>query len=97
MTVQSLLHVGASGMRAATLGVNVAAQNATNVATEGYSRRSVRQEPLPGPPSGGRGVRTEGPVRTVDRFVERRLLGATSAHAEAGARLTALGPLDALL
>jgi flagellar hook-associated protein 1 FlgK len=97
VTVQSLLHVGASGMRAASLGVNVAAQNATNVATEGYSRRSVRQEPLPGPPSGGRGVRTEGPVRTVDRFVERRLLGATSAHAEANARLAAIGPLDTLL
>jgi flagellar hook-associated protein 1 FlgK len=96
VTVQSLLSVGASGMRAASLGVNVAAQNATNAATEGYSRRSVRQEPLPGPPHGGNGVRTEGPMRAVDRYVERRLLGATSAHAEADARLAAIGPLDAM-
>ncbi|MFN7696339.1 MAG: flagellar hook-associated protein FlgK [Deltaproteobacteria bacterium] len=97
MTIQSLLRVGASGMRAASLGVNVAAQNATNAATEGYTRRSVRQEPVPGPPQGGNGVRTEGPMRSIDRFVERRLLGATGARAEADARRMAIGPLDAML
>ncbi|MBX7190578.1 MAG: flagellar hook-associated protein FlgK [Sandaracinaceae bacterium] len=96
MSIQSLLGVGASGMRAATLGVNVSAQNATNAATEGYSRRSVRQEPLPGPPQGGNGVRTNGPMRAVDRFVERRLLGSTSAHAEASSRLSSVEALDAL-
>jgi len=90
----SILGVGASGLRAATVGVNVTSQNATNAATPGYSRREVVQDPLPGPPLGGNGVATRGPVRTVDRFVERRLLGASAAHAEASARLSALGPLD---
>lgn len=94
MSLFSILGVGASGLRAATVGVNVTSQNATNAATVGYSRRELVQDPLPGPPIGGNGVATRGPVRTVDRFIERRLLGATAAHAEADARLSALGPLD---
>jgi flagellar hook-associated protein 1 FlgK len=94
VSITSILHVGASGLRAATLGVNVASQNATNAATPGYSRRTLLQDPLPGPPSGGNGVATHGPLRTIDRFVERRLLGATAAHSEAEARLAALGPVD---
>ncbi len=97
MSVQNLLGIGASGLRAATLGVNVASQNATNAATEGYSRRSVVQHPLPGPPRGGNGVRTDGPMRAADRFIERRVLGATGSEAEASARLAALGPVDAAL
>jgi flagellar hook-associated protein 1 FlgK len=85
-TIQSLLHVGASGLRAATLGVNVTSQNATNATTPGYSRRAVIQNPVPGPPDGGGGVNAKGPQRIVDRFLEKRLLGATSASAEANAR-----------
>jgi flagellar hook-associated protein 1 FlgK len=82
-TLTSLLHVGASGLRAATLGVNVTSQNATNANTVGYTRRAVMQSPVPGPPEGGNGVATQGPRRIVDRFVERRLLGATSANTDA--------------
>lgn len=86
MTVQSLLHVGASGLRAATVGVNVASQNATNANTVGYTRRDVVQSPVPGPPVGGGGVSATGPRRIIDRFLEQRVLGATSASAEATAR-----------
>ncbi len=94
MSLFSILGVGASGLRAATVGVNISSQNATNATTAGYSRREVVEDPLPGPPMGGNGVLARGPLRTVDKFVERRLLGATSAHAEADARVSALGPLD---
>lgn len=95
MSLYSILGVGASGLRAATVGVNVVSQNATNAATPGYTRREVLQSPLPGPPIGGNGVQSTGPARTIDRFVERRLLGATAAHAEADARVSSLGALDA--
>lgn len=94
MSLYGILGVGASGLRAATVGVNVASQNATNAATPGYSRREVLQDPVSGPPLGGGGVLARGPTRAVDRFVERRLLGATASHAEADARLSALGPVD---
>lgn len=90
----SLLHVGASGMRAGQFGVNVTSQNLTNAATPGYSRRSVQQDPLQPPPDGGAGVWVRGSARTVDRFVERRLLGASSDRGEATARSELLGILD---
>jgi flagellar hook-associated protein 1 FlgK len=41
-------------------------------------------------------VRTRGAERAVDPFLERRLLGATAAHAAAETRLGALGALDAV-
>lgn len=85
-TLTSLLHVGASGLRAATLGVNVTSQNATNATTPGYSRRALVQSPVPGPPEGGGGVWARGPSRITDPFIERRLLGATSASAGASAQ-----------
>lgn len=85
-SINSLLHVGASGLRAATMGVNVTSQNAMNAATPGYSRRAVLQNPVPGPPDGGGGVEAKGPQRIVDRFLEKRMLGATGASAEASAR-----------
>lgn len=96
-TVSALLHVGSSGLRAATFGVNVSSQNAVNSATPGYSRRTITQSPQPGPPAGGNGVSARGPIRIVDRFLDRRLLGATSSHAEATARHDASQVLDMVL
>lgn len=96
-TISALLHVGASGLRAATFGVNVSSQNAMNAATPGYSRRTIAQAPFPGPPEGGNGVTTKGPMRIVDRFLDRRLLGATSRESEASARHQLTEVLDLTL
>ncbi|HJL19625.1 MAG TPA: flagellar hook-associated protein FlgK [Sandaracinaceae bacterium LLY-WYZ-13_1] len=92
-----LLNNGATGLHAHGFGMQVASQNAQNASTEGYTRRDVRLSPIAPPPDGGGGVRAGGSRRVMDRFLERRLLGATSSEAEATARQGALGVLDRVL
>jgi flagellar hook-associated protein 1 FlgK len=94
MTLFGVLNVGATGMSAAQLGTNVHSHSAANVATPGYTRRHTLLSPIAPPPKGGGGVRGLGTQRTVDRFVEQRLLGARSAAAEAAARSGVLATLD---
>ncbi|MCG8556065.1 MAG: flagellar hook-associated protein FlgK [Proteobacteria bacterium] len=97
MSLFGLLGVGRSGLQANTLGLNVASHNASNVATEGYSRRSARLEALPPPPRGGAGVRAAGSRRIVDGFVEKRLLDARTQLGSASARTRTLSVLDQVL
>lgn len=92
-----LLHVGASGVQAHGVGLSSTAHNVENADTPGYTRRRVRLEPLPPPPQGGGGVVARGTTRILDRYVEARLLGATSARAEAETRAFQLGVLDRVL
>ena len=81
----SLLNVGANGMAAGTFGANVASQGASNVATEGYTRRIAMLTPLGPAPAGGNGARAVGYHRVVDAFVEKRLLGVRASAGEAAA------------
>jgi flagellar hook-associated protein 1 FlgK len=97
MSLFNLLNVGATGIQAHGVGLSVTAQNVQNANTPGYARRTVRLEPLTPPPEGGGGVVARGGARTLDRFVERRLLGATSTRAEAETRARELGVLDHIL
>ncbi|MBI2896542.1 MAG: flagellar hook-associated protein FlgK [Deltaproteobacteria bacterium] len=92
-----ILGVGANGLNASSFGTNVTSQNASNVATDGYSRRIATLEPIGPPPEGGFGARASGARRTVDIFLERRLLGARSLTGEAAARARTLGILDSVL
>lgn len=94
MSVMSLLNLGASGMAAGTFGANVASQGASNVATEGYTRRVATLVPIGPAPAGGNGVQALNAKRTIDPFVEKRLLGVRSSAGEAAARSDALTSLD---
>jgi flagellar hook-associated protein 1 FlgK len=96
-TVSSLLNVGATGLRAQSVAVNVTSQNLTNVQTEGYTRRNVLMDPLQGPPDGGGGVIARGSLRIVDQYVERRWLGAISEKAGAEASLQLSSRIDEVL
>lgn len=90
----ALLNVGANGMAAGTFGANVASQGASNVATEGYTRRIATLAPLGPQPAGGNGARIVGSQRIVDNFVEKRLLGVRASAGEAAARAQALTTVD---
>jgi flagellar hook-associated protein 1 FlgK len=90
----SLLNVGANGMAAGNFGANVASQGASNVATEGYTRRVATLVPLGPAPAGGNGVQAVGMKRSIDPFVEKRLLGVRTSAGEAAARADALVTLD---
>lgn len=94
MSVMSLLNVGANGMAAGTFGANVASHGASNVATEGYTRRVATQVPLGPAPAGGNGAQATGMKRSIDPFVEKRLLGVRTSAGEAAARADALVTLD---
>lgn len=92
-----LLNLGAAGMRAGQFGVSVSSQNVSNATTVGYTRRSVHQDPASPPGEGGNGVIVRGSARMIDRFVERRLLGATSDKAGTAAHADLSAVLDEVL
>jgi len=87
-----ILSIGRSGMNAASFGASNASQNAANAATEGYTRRIARFDPLGPRPLAG--VRSRGATRVVDPFLERRLLGAGGDRGQAEASLRTLEVLD---
>lgn len=92
MSLFGVLNVGAVAMRVHQFGVQVASDNATNVATDGYSRRMAAITPLAPELEGG--AREAGARRVFDPFVEKRLLGAKSYFGEADAHAGALDSLD---
>ena len=93
-SVFGMLSIGRNGMSAQSFGTQVSAQNATNAATEGYTRRLAEIESIAGPPEAGNGARATGSRRVIDPFVEARLLGATTGQGAAESSLEALGVLD---
>lgn len=95
MSLMRVLNIGRNGMSSASYATNVAAQNISNVGTEGYSRRSAVIEPMGPPP--GNGSRAIGSRRVVDQFLERRLLGARALSGEADGRTQTLSVLDQIL
>ncbi|MEM6960605.1 MAG: flagellar hook-associated protein FlgK [Myxococcota bacterium] len=92
-TVFGILNLGANGMRSHAFGTQVSSQNASNVGTEGYSRRLAHIDPIAAQ-SPGLGSRAVGQKRVIDPYIERRLLGARSMMGESSARAEALRPLD---
>jgi len=96
-SIFGLLGSARTGLHAHGFGMSVASQNAQNATTEGYTRRDVRLSAIEPPPPGGGGVQVRGSRRIMDSFIERRVLGATAARAEASAREEALGVLDRVL
>lgn len=90
-----ILNVGVNGMQAASHGISVASHNASNTATEGYTRRLAQIDPVDPRLLGG--ARAAGQRRVADQFVERRLLGARSYSGESAARAGTLAILDTVL
>jgi flagellar hook-associated protein 1 FlgK len=90
MSLLGILNTGSIGVNASQQGVQVAATNLSNVATEGYTRRQASIRPETGISESGNAR------RMMDSFVERRLLSARSASGEASAESLALGSLDAV-
>jgi flagellar hook-associated protein 1 FlgK len=90
MSLLGLLNTGLIGTHVGQAGTSVAANNLTNVGTEGYTRKqaSVRPEVS--------GASQDTGKRVVEPFVERRLLSARSASGEASAEALTLQPLDTI-
>lgn len=87
MSLLNLLNIGSIGASAGQAGVNVAASNLSNVATEGYNRRSAAIRPE-------LGLTQSSQRRIVEPYVERRLLNAQSSAGEAEAEGLTLQTLD---
>jgi flagellar hook-associated protein 1 FlgK len=88
MSISGIFNAGVKGMAATQLATQVSANNISNAATVGYTRRTTIIQPnqaLIG------GVSSQ---RVSEPFIERRLLNARSASAEASAERTSLGVLD---
>lgn len=81
MGVLSTLSSAHSGLKAASVALDAAANNVANASTEGYSRRSVRLENTDPVQVGsnwrGTGVAVAGVDRAHDVFVGRQLVAAT--------------------
>lgn len=86
--VFNVLGAGTRGMLGSQLSASMTAQNAANVATEGYARRAPT-DTLEGALLGRAHYQ-----RVIDPFLERRMLGALSTHGEASAAHRALAHLD---
>lgn len=90
MGLLDTLFTGASGMRAASAGIDATAQNVANASTVGYQRRTVEQstaDPLfRGGIALGQGVKVDGIVRQADALLGAAQL-AQSGKASQGATL----------
>ncbi len=95
MSLFSVLHRGTMGLVTAQFGTEVAAQNAANANTEGYSRQRALIEAVGPRPQGG--VRATGSRRVVDQFLERRILGSRSYEGESNARADTMRVMDMVL
>lgn len=89
MSLLNLLNIGSIGASAGQAGVNVAATNLSNIATEGYNRRTAAIRPEVG-------LTQSSSRRVVEPFVERRLLTAQSSAGEAKAETATLSSLDTI-
>src|SRR4051794_40339201 len=82
MSLFSSIQLANNSLRAVQIGLQVVGQNIANSNTPGYIREEVNYTPAATQRVGGLllglGVRVDGIVQKVDKFVEQRLRGATS-------------------
>lgn len=88
MSISGIYNAGVKGLAAAQLASQVAANNVSNAATVGYTRRSANIQPDHAL-SNNLGAR-----RVVEPFIERRMLNAQAGSGEASAERVALTVLD---
>lgn len=95
------LNIGLNALLTSQAALDTIGHNISNANTPGFSRQSI--DLTPGRPNQlrglqiGSGVDAEGVERTIDEFVNRRLVGQVSALRQIEARLSALGDTEAIL
>lgn len=99
MSLFSTINTAASGLRAASTGINVTSHNVSNASVEGYTRRSLTLATADAVDRYGvglgTGVRTTSVSRLSNFMINQRLIGAVGREAESESRLLSLGILEA--
>ena len=85
MSSINTLHIGRTGLKTASYGVEVTGQNVANASTEGYVRRRIAsQTRVPHRTnsglSKGQGVQVASVSRSIDRFTTERAFEALGEH-----------------
>lgn len=100
MGISTLYNIGASGVRAQRLAIEVTGQNIANVNTEGYSRQQVIfSDEAVSTTSGfplGTGVKVEEIQRSYDALLQRQLVDAGSSLAQSEVEESALQRIEPL-
>ncbi|NUU31181.1 flagellar hook-associated protein FlgK [Arthrobacter sp. C9C5] len=106
MSTFGALNTAYRGLTAAQQGMNVAAQNIANAATEGYTRQRVQQSAIAAPaqglmgsgrPESGNGVSVDGIARLGSGLLDAGVRSSTSQAGYASARSSALQGIEATL
>jgi flagellar hook-associated protein 1 FlgK len=102
MGLTSALRIGQTALTASQLGVQVTGNNMANVATPGYSRRSLLLTPLESSDplqrlQAGNGVGPQSLTRVIDEAVIARLRGQIAREREANQSLESLAALEAAI
>lgn len=88
MSINGIFNAGVKGMAATQLATQVSANNISNAATVGYTRRSVSIQPESSLLGGANARRVNEP------FIERRMLSARSVNGEASTERATIDVLD---
>ncbi len=98
MSLLDALSAGRSGLRVASAGLSVVAQNVTNATTEGYSRRTLNSTVAdPVRRYGlmlGQGARATGTGRMADQLLDARLTSSLGDQARSKAALDRLSAIE---
>jgi flagellar hook-associated protein 1 FlgK len=101
MSLFGSIQLSANTLRAMQIGLQVVGNNIANANTPGFIREEVLYTPAPVQEVGGvqlgLGVRIDGIVQKVDRFLQERLLGARSDRASAEVREKSYQDLEVLI
>ncbi len=101
MSLFGSLQLAKNSLLVTQLGIQVAGNNIANAATPGYIRQDINLTPAPAQKKGdlllGLGVRIEGIVQKVDKFLEERLRGANSDLAKGETEENVYLELEALI
>ncbi len=101
MSLFGSIQLANNTLRATQIGLQVVGQNIANASTPGYSREEVVLTPAPMQRNGaillGLGVKVEGVVQKIDRFLEERLRGASSDRAGAEVQQQTFLSLESLV
>lgn len=86
MSLSSALNAAVSGLQLNQRGMEIASHNISNVNTDGYSRRIVRQEAASNPAGTTRGVIVADIERVADRFLSEQVRTQTASFGKAEIR-----------